>query len=309
MAKFNMRDLMSGFSPPPASAPERNPEKKPQWEVALIPLEKIISSKKNKYGIRDVEELAESIREIGLLHNLVVRKCLESDQYELISGERRYWALKQLRDSGEMKWECAPCKVESGQTDVFVELQLLMANLQVRELTDYEKVYQAQRAKELLLELKKQGHSFQGRTRENVACMLGVSNAQVGRMESIWNHLAPEAMKKFKDEELGISAAYELSRLDKLEQAAVLEKRHGTEKERSKPKPERLCSSQDLQDIRSIVRLFPHAETVCRTQEGVLVIICRDKERIPICCHLFPQLLPGAELEINVERGKGVAVS
>ena len=147
MAKFNMRDLMSGFSPPPASAPERSPEKKPQWEVALIPLEKIIPSKKNQYGIRDVEELAESIREVGLLHNLVVRKCQESDRYELISGERRYWALKQLRDSGEIQWECAPCKVESGQTDAFAELQLLMANLQARELTDYEKVYQAQRRK------------------------------------------------------------------------------------------------------------------------------------------------------------------
>ena len=263
-----------------------------------------------------MEELAESIREVGLLHNLVVRKCQESDRYELISGERRYWALKQLRDSGEIQWECAPCKVESGQTDAFAELQLLMANLQARELTDYEKVYQAQRAKELLLELKKQGHSFQGRTRENVACMLGVSNAQVGRMESIWNHLAPEVMQEFKEGKIGISVAYELSRLDKPEQAIAMQKQSPKERVLGKPQPapkpektERPYSEQDLQDIRSIARLFPHAETVYRTQEGVLVIICRDKERIPICCHLFPQLLPGAELEINVERRKGVAVS
>ena len=144
--------------------------------------------------------------------------------------------------------------MESGQTDAFAELQLLMANLQAREnAPDYEKLYQAQRAKELLLELKKQGHSFQGRTRENVACMLGVSNAQVGRMESIWNHLAPEVMQEFKEGKIGISVAYELSRLDKPEQAIAMQKqspkervleshnRHPNQKKQSGHTANRIC--------------------------------------------------------------------
>ena len=304
MAKFNMADLMSNFSPPPRSDAKEDTLKAPAWEIQMIPLDKIIPSEKNKYGIRGVEELAESIRESGLLHNLVVRKRPGADTYELISGERRYRALKQLRDSGESKWECAPCKVETSNNDTFAELQLLMANLQTRELTDYEKVYQAQRARELLLELKQQGHTFKGRTRENVACLLGVSNAQIGRMESIWKHLHPEAMQAFKDGKIGISAAYELSRLDKPEQAAAIQKQGAKERVTEKPKeasiPERPYGDQDLQDLRSIARLFPYAEKVLRTPEGILMILLADGERIAICCHLFPTLPPGAELEITI---------
>lgn len=308
MAKFSMKDLMSNFAQMPEATPKGDTAPTAAWKIEMIPLDKIIPSEKNQYGIRGIEELAESIRESGLLHNLVVRKRPHTDTYELISGERRYRALKQLLDSGESKWECAPCKVETSNNDTFAELQLLMANLQTRELTDYEKVYQAQRAKELLLELKKQGHTFKGRTRENVAALLGVSNAQIGRMESIWNHLQPEVMQKFKDGKIGISVAYELSRLDKPEQATA----RGTssaqksvqepapEKPREESKPERPYSDQDLQDLRSIARLFPHAEKVLRTPEGVLMILCADGERIAICCRLFPTLPPGAELEVKI---------
>lgn len=303
MAKFSMKDLMSNFAQISETAPKEDTVSTAAWKIEMIPLAKIIPSEKNKYGIRGVEELAESIRESGLLHNLVVRKCPGADTYELISGERRYRALKQLRDSGESQWECAPCKVETNENDTFAELQLLMANLQTRELTDYEKVYQAQRAKELLLELKRQGHKFQGRTRENVACLLGVSNAQIGRMESIWNHLQPEAMQEFKDGELGISAAYELSRLDKSEQVAAIQKQRAKQRVTEKPKetstPQRLYNDQDLRDLRSIARLFPHAEKVLRTPENVLMILFADGERIAICGRLFPALPPGAELKIK----------
>lgn len=71
MAKFNMADLMSNFSPPPRSDAKEDTLKAPAWEIQMIPLDKIIPSEKNKYGLRGVEELAESIRESGLLHNLV----------------------------------------------------------------------------------------------------------------------------------------------------------------------------------------------------------------------------------------------
>ena len=68
MAKFNMRDLMSGFSPPPASAPGKKPREKASMGSCLNPIGEVIPSK-NQYGIRDVEELAESIREVGLLRH------------------------------------------------------------------------------------------------------------------------------------------------------------------------------------------------------------------------------------------------
>ncbi len=221
-SKFSLRDLMNSKSTADTEAQGRraailSPGSDGNWDIRQIPLEQIVPNKHNEYGIRDIEELAESIEEVGLLHNLVVREQ-ESGKYELISGERRFRALRHLYNSGHDEWKTAPCKIESESGDAMAELQLLIANIQTRDLTDYEKVYQAQRAKQLLLDMKKSGHKFKGRTRENVALLLGVSTAQIGRIESIYNHLCPDFMEEFKGGTIGISTAYELSCLDRVEQ-------------------------------------------------------------------------------------------
>jgi len=221
-SKFSLRDLMNSKSTADTEAQGRraailSPGSDGNWDIRQIPLEQIMPNKHNEYGIRDIEELAESIEEVGLLHNLVVREQ-ESGKYELISGERRFRALRHLYNSGHDEWKTAPCKIESESGDAMAELQLLIANIQTRDLTDYEKVYQAQRAKQLLLDMKKSGHKFKGRTRENVALLLGVSTAQIGRIESIYNHLCPDFMEEFKGGTIGISTAYELSCLDRVEQ-------------------------------------------------------------------------------------------
>lgn len=118
------------------------------------------------------------------------------------------------------------------------ELKLLYANAAARELTDYEKTYQAGRIKEILQALKKDGYKFQGRMREIVADMLDVSPAQMGRMESINKNLSPEFKEEFKAGNIGITTAYELSGQSEAEQAATLEayKAEGAEALK-KPKP------------------------------------------------------------------------
>ena len=208
--KFSMSDLLNSQSKTEA-APVSS------FVVKDIPLDKISVSPSNKYGIRDIEELAASIEEVGLLHNLVVKAPDEKGVHELISGERRYLALKLLERP------TAPCKVEGRGDATFHELKLIHANATARVLTDYEKTMQAARIKELLQEMKAQGHKFKGRMRDIVAEILKVSSAQVGRMESIEKHLAPELKEEFKEGKIGISAAYETSILKPDEQAAALE--------------------------------------------------------------------------------------
>lgn len=222
--KFSLRDLMNSQSAAPATEGARaailSPGAGNSWNILQIPLDQIVPNQRNEYGIRDIEELAESIEEVGLLHNLVVRERADG-KYELISGERRFQALTLLYSNGHEEWATVPCKIESEAGDAMAELQLLIANIQTRDLTDYEKVYQAQRAKELLLDMKKSGYKFKGRTRENVALLLGVSTAQIGRIESIYNHLCPDFMTEFKAGNIGISTAYELSCLDNVEQTTA----------------------------------------------------------------------------------------
>ena len=198
MAKFNLNDLLNNQSKTELS--------KPGFIVREIPIDKIIPSDKNQYGIREIEELAASIELTGLSHNLVVRDK-EDGTFELISGERRLNALKMLG------WTSAPCKVEKQKNDTLAELQLILSNSTSRELTDYEKTYEAGRLKELLLELKKSGHNIPGKLRDRVAEIMNVSPTQVAIMESINKNLTPGFKEEFKAGSIGISAAYDISTL------------------------------------------------------------------------------------------------
>lgn len=65
----------------------------------------------------DIEKLAENIKSNGLLHNLVVYQVKdgEKNKYILLSGERRYKAIKYLyEEQKSKKWEqIENCKVVS----------------------------------------------------------------------------------------------------------------------------------------------------------------------------------------------------
>lgn len=70
----------------------------------LIPINKLRSSPLNtRKHFEEIDELADNIKEVGLINDLVVRPV--GDYYEIINGERRYRAIKQLG------WNKVPCKV------------------------------------------------------------------------------------------------------------------------------------------------------------------------------------------------------
>lgn len=216
MGKFTINDILNSQS---------RSQKKPNFEIKYIHISKIKPSKANIYGMRGIEELADNIEMLGLLHNLDVKEADKDGMYEIISGERRYQACKLLYEAGNKDFEMIPCKVESaGDSDAISELKLLYANAATRELTDYEKTYQAGRIKELLVQMKKDGYEFKGRMRELVADMLNVSPAQVGRMEKINKNLLPEFKKEFEGGNIGITAAYELSGQSQKEQEDSLKR-------------------------------------------------------------------------------------
>jgi ParB family chromosome partitioning protein len=65
--------------------------------VFVCPLEKIVPQKgqpRQHFDPQKLEELAQSIREHGLVEPLVVRRLPGSDRFELVAGERRWRALQ-----------------------------------------------------------------------------------------------------------------------------------------------------------------------------------------------------------------------
>ena len=67
--------------------------------VTDLPLDKIRSNKnqpRNKFNDQSLNELAESIREFGVLQPIIVRSIDEKDSYEIVAGERRYRATQKI---------------------------------------------------------------------------------------------------------------------------------------------------------------------------------------------------------------------
>ncbi len=215
MAKgFSISDLMNAQSRPDS--------KQQRFEAKDIPIGLLKPSAKNEYGIRDIEELAASIESMGLMHDLLVKPADAQGRFEIISGERRYRACLLLHETDADKFVTVPCKVADAESEALSELRLIYANATARELTEYEKTYQAGRIKELLQELKTEGYRFQGRMRAIVAGILSVSPAQMSRMESINDHLNEGFKAEFASGNIGISTAYDASTLPKAQQAEAL---------------------------------------------------------------------------------------
>lgn len=209
MAKFNVTDILNQKSK------EDVPKETSRFVIRDIPISKIKPSAANKYGMRDIEDLAANIDSFGLLHNLVVKSEDADGFYEIISGERRFRACKILFDSGNEKFRYLPCKVENIELEVISELKLIYANAMARELSNWEKTTQVSRIKELLYMLKESGYEFSGRMNEIAANILGVSSAQVKRMGKINKDLSEDLKRELEANNIGITMAYELSTLDK----------------------------------------------------------------------------------------------
>jgi ParB family transcriptional regulator, chromosome partitioning protein len=102
--------------------------------VFACPLEKIIPQKgqpRQRFDAQKLEELAQSIREHGLIEPLVVRRVVGADHFELIAGERRWRALQRagLRE--------AIVVVKDVSTDEAFELALI-ENVQREDLNAIE---------------------------------------------------------------------------------------------------------------------------------------------------------------------------
>jgi ParB family transcriptional regulator, chromosome partitioning protein len=102
--------------------------------VLSCPIEKIIPQKgqpRQRFDAQKLDELAQSIREHGLIEPLVVRRVAGADHFELIAGERRWRALQRagIRD--------AIVVVKDVSTDEAFELALI-ENVQREDLNAIE---------------------------------------------------------------------------------------------------------------------------------------------------------------------------
>lgn len=90
----------------------------------MIEIGSIVPNKLNVRKDKSVSELAESIRQLGLINPISVVEF--NGKYRIIAGERRYWALK------ELEWKQAPCCIFGKE---YEREQILAENLVRKNLS------------------------------------------------------------------------------------------------------------------------------------------------------------------------------
>jgi len=210
-------------------------------EVVTVPLEALLPSPQSRRRFENLEALAESIREKGVLQPLLVRP-LGDGRYAIVAGERRYRAAK-MAGLAEV-----PVRVLD-LSEKEARLLALVENLQREDLNPYEETLgvlellseELGKTKEEVVGLLRQmKNAKEGRIRGNVA----PKDAQ--RVEEIFNALGrmnwesfirhrlpllglPEDLRAALEEgTLPYTAALELKKVKDLEaRARLLEEAKG----------------------------------------------------------------------------------
>lgn len=284
MAKKALEDVLARDSADVANMFENAKKKNENAEGEIlreIPLGDIWQNPLNFYGIRDVEELAESIKLNGLIDPLVVYP-MANGKFRLISGHRRWAALHTINA------ETALCRVvEKPESDAAETLMLIQANSTGRVLTPLEIAMQAEKMTAALIQRRKEGVEFSGRTRDIVADALGISPTALARKKVIKDRLAVAGFRQaWERGKLPEAAAYELAQLPQDDQYKALDLIIDAGKN---------YESVDIKTVQKIKRQIENGES---TKQDLFLeaekrgITIKDEDFSPLLAELVAEALP-----------------
>lgn len=216
MAKFGIGDIIN------AKSIEKAAVKTEEYaEIYLNPCD-VKPSDNNFYSQENIEELADSFLTVGQQQPTVLGRV--NGEFKIVSGHRRNLANILNIKRGHEEYKRVRFLYKD-MTQAMFDLSLLIGNAYNRELTAWEKTEQTGRLKEALLKAKKEdGLEIAGTLRDLIAELMHESATNIARMDSINKRAAPEVKEEFKKGNIGISAAYEASKLPKEEQKAIADR-------------------------------------------------------------------------------------
>lgn len=129
------RGLGRGLSALIPGMDSKSIEDRLQNRIVELPLVKVTPNKnqpRQNFKEQSLNELAESIREFGIIQPIMVRSLDGGGLYEIISGERRYKAAKMLGLA------TVPCIINQNVDDIASIEMALIENIQRDDLTPIE---------------------------------------------------------------------------------------------------------------------------------------------------------------------------
>lgn len=178
-----------------------------QMEVKMLPREYIMRNPYNKiYVVGDIDKLKEDIRLHGVRQPLEVIRW--ANGYKLIGGERRLTACEELAKEGDGRFESLPCIIVESKGELDDKIALITANATARDLTDGERLAQYEALKEALTHKKRDG-KLEGKVRDEVCRILGLSTGAAARLNVIASCQNELIKERLMSGEIGLMQAYQ----------------------------------------------------------------------------------------------------
>ena len=250
------------------SAVEHAAEPNAAFRFKFVPREKLAFNEKNQYPMDAIEELAESILQIGLIHNIDVSYDDERDVYVIDAGEQRVRAIDLLisryRDFDDTEGreyqyylanvkpfeEGYPCKVSRSagagfpgmnmSDDEAKELAAIDTEMRLyasNEIGRRHNAVRTQEAVQRLVDLAKRRNELMDpgekvNINRSVGEQLHISERQVQKYKAV-ERLIPELKDKFRTMEISLTEAAQYANLEKKEQQKVVTDINAAEKQDS----------------------------------------------------------------------------
>lgn len=194
--------LLSSFLNPQS----QNTDPAGPMHVEMLPISYIIPNPDNQkiYIVGDVERLKDDIKANGVRQPLEVIQW--ANGYKLIGGERRLTACKQLAAEGDERFSTVPCIIVESKGELEDKISLITANATARDLTDWERVAQYEALKEALTK-KKQAGQLEGKVRDELCKILGISTGAAARLNIVASCENQSIKEKLRSGEIGFMEA------------------------------------------------------------------------------------------------------
>lgn len=192
-----------------------------EQQIKEIPLAAIEANAGNFYGIEEegVAELAASILAVGQRQPIEVYP-IPGGRYRIITGERRWRAMKLNQDSGQTDRDTIQAIVRECPVDEAEEVVQIVTTNQYRDKTDFDKLQEVIAVTKAVKGLKEKGvtgwHGIdleKVTVKQAVTAITGMSRTNVSKYGTIGEKLIPELVVWVRNEMLPFTVAYSVCQL------------------------------------------------------------------------------------------------
>ena len=223
-----------------------------EMQIIYILPDQIDKAEENEgISIDRIEELADSIADVGLINALVLRQK-EDGRYRIVAGERRYTAILSLIEDG--RWE-KDRPIKSSLFDPqLIDLPLTeeekedyvraTENAEQRNKTDGDKLLQMRKLMKIYEKLRENGAISNVKTRTLLAADMKMAPSHAAQFMKVDAKGSDELIDAVLDNQVSVSAASTIAGLPQEEQKEIVEKALQEKQDDKKITPKDLENAQ-----------------------------------------------------------------